>query len=103
MVVIARNEAANVGRCVDSVLRQQHPHISEVLVVDGNSTDATQAVVLERAGRDARVRLMIEDAGATQRGPAAARNLGLAAASGELVQFLNADVEIGPGYVGGVP
>jgi len=46
LAVIARNEAATIARCLDSV-----PFAAEKLVVDSGSTDATMAVALAHGAR----------------------------------------------------
>lgn len=46
LLVIARNEAASIGRCLDSV-----PFAAEKLVVDSGSTDGTQDVARARGAR----------------------------------------------------
>lgn len=46
LAVIAKNEAAVIGRCLDSV-----PFAAEKLVVDSGSTDATVAVALAHGAR----------------------------------------------------
>lgn len=97
-VIIARNEQATIQRCIESVLAQSVP-VEEIIVVDGNSTDLTQRTVEELARRDGRIRLLVEDPDATERGPAAARNYGAAAASEGLLLFLNGDVSVGPDYL----
>jgi mycofactocin glycosyltransferase len=61
-----------------------------VIVVDDGSGDGS-AERAERAG----ARVLRHDA---PRGPAAARNAGLAVASTELVAFLDADCEVAPGW-----
>lgn len=68
----------------------------EVLVCDNGSRDATRALVEARAQQWPALRLL--DASA-RRGPAAARNVGAAAARGELVLFCDADDVVAPGWV----
>ncbi len=51
------NEARRVGMCLDGLLAQG-PEVAEALVVDGGSTDGTQALVASYQRRDARVRLI---------------------------------------------
>jgi glycosyltransferase involved in cell wall biosynthesis len=46
LVIIARDEAAAIGRCLDSV-----PFASEKLVIDSGSTDGTQQVAMEHGAR----------------------------------------------------
>ena len=57
VIIPARNEAANIGRCVSSVLTSDWPAL-EVLVVDDHSTDETAAIVRAIATRDPRLRLI---------------------------------------------
>ena len=46
LLVIARNEAAAIGRCLDSV-----PFAAEKLVIDSGSTDGTQAIAAKHGAR----------------------------------------------------
>ena len=83
VIMPAWNRANLVGESIEAMLRQTHaPH--EVIVVDDGSTDGTDGVVAQFPGR---VRL-IRQANA---GPGAARNAGLAQASGEFIQFFDSD------------
>ncbi|MFL5844129.1 MAG: glycosyltransferase family 2 protein [Solirubrobacteraceae bacterium] len=76
-----------LGAALKSALAQDHPAF-EVIVIDDGSTDATAAIAKEHP-----VRLIELPA---NRGPAAARNAGLAAARGEYVTVLDAD-DLWPG------
>jgi glycosyltransferase involved in cell wall biosynthesis len=89
VVIPTYNRAAVVERTLRHLDAQEYPaELVEVLVVD-NSTDETPEMV-ERFARSARidVRLLAVD----ERLPAVKRNIGLRAASGELVLFINDDV-----------
>jgi len=77
------NGARFIGQAIASVAEQSVPDI-EIIVVDDGSTDDTASVVL--SGRW-RVRYERQ----VQKGPASARNAGLALASGEMISFLDAD------------
>lgn len=82
IVMPMRNEARIVRDVVSSVLAQEVPgHEIEVLVVDGRSTDGSRAIVEELAARDRRVRVLDNPHQLTPH----ALNIGLRAASGELV------------------
>jgi len=46
IIIPARNEAANIGNCVTSILQQSYPsHMYEIIVIDDHSTDETAAIV----------------------------------------------------------
>jgi len=48
VIVPARNEAANIAHCIESIFSQQYPsHLFEVIVVDDHSTDDTSAIVMQ--------------------------------------------------------
>jgi glycosyltransferase involved in cell wall biosynthesis len=72
-----------VAEAIESALTQTHAPL-EVIVVDDGSTDETPAV-LEGFGE--RIRTYRQ----ANRGPAAARNLGLEESRGEFIAFLDAD------------
>jgi chlorobactene glucosyltransferase len=50
VLVPARNEEANLGRCLDSLLAQSYPEL-EILVMDDDSTDGTWALLQDYAVR----------------------------------------------------
>ena len=78
------NRAPLLREAIESALAQDWPAL-EVLVVDDGSTDGT-AAVLDSYGE--RIRTLRQPRNA---GVAAARAAGLAAARGELIQFLDSD------------
>ena len=77
------NRAGLIGETLDNVLAQSRAP-DEVIVVDDGSTDDSAAMI-ERYGQ--RVTLIRQE----NRGPGAARNRGLAAARGDLIQFMDSD------------
>ncbi len=59
VIVPARNEAANIGPCVESLSAQQYPRDRlAIVVVDDDSTDATPAIVAALARHDERITLL---------------------------------------------
>jgi chlorobactene glucosyltransferase len=57
ILIPARNEAANIGVCLDSLRQQDYPNF-EILVLDDSSTDGTGDIVAQIAAEDSRVRLL---------------------------------------------
>lgn len=88
-----RDEADRVGPCLAAVLRSRGVADLEVLIYDDGSADATAQVVRDLAGADPRVRLLAGEelpAGWLGKPHACARLA--AAATGEVLVFLDADV-----------
>lgn len=83
VIIPAYQDAEHIGAAVDSALAQTYPD-REVIVVDDGSTDDTLRVL--SAYGDA-IRVISQP----NRGPSAARNLGIQQAQGEWVAFLDAD------------
>jgi glycosyltransferase involved in cell wall biosynthesis len=87
-VVIPAHDAENtLARALNSVLAQTR-RPAEVIVVDDFSSDRTVSVA-----EDYRDRGIVLIRMTTHRGAAAARNVGVAAATGEWIAFLDADDE----------
>lgn len=84
VVVPSYNAARFLPLAIESILAQSAPP-HEVIVVDDGSTDDTSAVLATLDA--ASVRVIHQP----NRGPAAARNTGIAAAAGELIALLDAD------------
>ncbi|MFT3694674.1 MAG: glycosyltransferase family 2 protein [Kofleriaceae bacterium] len=82
-VIPTRNQAQFIGQCIDGCLAQNIPD-SEVLVVDGASTDNTVEVL---RGYGDRIRWVSEK----DRGQSDAINKGVRMAAGELVAWINSD------------
>lgn len=57
IIVPARNEEANIGPCLASLMKQDYPNF-EIIVLDDNSEDATAAVVRRLSEGDSRVHLI---------------------------------------------
>src|SRR5690348_10269988 len=83
VVIPAFNAAEYIGQAIDSVLAQTHQPI-EIIVVDDGSTDQTAQIA---AAYPAPVRVLRKPNG----GPASARNMGIAAATGSWIALLDAD------------
>lgn len=92
VVVPVRNGEQHLTTCLHDIVAQTLRDI-EVIVVDDASTDATPAIIDGFAAADSRVRRL---SGADSGGAGAARNAGLAAASGRYLAFLDSDDRFSP-------
>jgi len=90
VVMIFFQEERFIAEAIESVRAQTHPEW-ELLLVDDGSTDGSTALARGYAERmPDRIRYLQHPGGAN-RGMAASRKLGMAAARGPLVAFLDAD------------
>lgn len=92
IIIAVHNRAHLIGQTLDSLLSQSLLP-DEIIVVDDGSTDATSGVV-EGYGNPVRLIRQLEN-----RGPAAARNAGLAHATGSHVMFFDSDDLATPDYL----
>ena len=60
VVVPTLNEAARIRPCLDGLTRQG-VEVREILIIDSQSTDGTQEIVLSYQARDSRIRLITDD------------------------------------------
>lgn len=86
VIVPAYRCGADLARCLEAVLGNELPRSEwELIVVDDGSPDDTAAVAARFADR-------VLSTPHGPKGPAAARNLGAAVASGDVLVFVDADV-----------
>ncbi|PIZ44424.1 hypothetical protein COY31_02670, partial [Candidatus Wolfebacteria bacterium CG_4_10_14_0_2_um_filter_39_18] len=85
IIIPAYNAASFIGDSVRSALTQTYPN-KEIVVVDDGSTDDTRAI-LEEYIKSGQIKYFYQE----NKGPAAARNLGIKNSSGEFIAFLDAD------------
>lgn len=93
VIVPVFNTANYLPRCLDSICGQSYPQL-EIIVVDDGSTDASASICSRYAARDPRIRLLRQE----NSGVSAARNAGLALASGAYLAFVDSDDFIAPDY-----
>jgi len=91
LVIPTHDRAGLIAATLDSALAQTLP-FHEIIVVDDGSTDGTADVLARYAGR---IRTIRVPKGGVQR----ARNVGVAAASGDYVALCDSDDLLEPGYV----
>ncbi len=92
IIIPTLNEEGYIGRLLGSIAKQSlQPH--EVIVVDCNSTDKTCAVVAKHFDALPLISLCGPKGISTQ------RNIGAAKATGDVLLFLDADVELQPNFL----
>lgn len=89
VVIIVRNAAATIHKCLESIFNQTCKP-DEVVVVDGNSTDGTLKIVKEFP-----VRFFSEPG----LGYGYARNVGVQKAEGDIIFFIDADCYAEPNWI----
>lgn len=95
IVIPCFNVSEYVERAVSSVLKQGYRHISEIVLVDNNSTDDTWPKIQMLSRLSEKIKVLQE----MKPGACAARNKGWKACSGEYIHFLDADDELMDGAV----
>jgi 1,2-diacylglycerol 3-beta-glucosyltransferase len=101
IIIAARDEEENIGRCLESMCNLTYPREKlEILVVDDRSTDRTGEIVSGFARRPPTIRLIsAQPAAGHLQGKANAVMQGLDNARGEVILFTDADCEVQPGWV----
>jgi poly-beta-1,6-N-acetyl-D-glucosamine synthase len=91
MGIMAYNEEANIGRLLEAVITQKFKEVAltEIVVVASGCTDDTEAVVLEWAKRDSRIRLISQE---KRMGKASAINDYLPKAQEKILVLCSADL-----------
>ena len=94
VIVPVYNVAPFLPACLDSLTAQTFTDFEAILVDDG-STDESPAILRDYAARDGRFRVITRENG----GLSAARNSGIAAASGTFLAFLDGDDVLEPDFL----
>jgi len=96
VVVPTLNRAAVLASTIDCIERQTVSHdLYEVLVIDNNSTDDTQAVLAAKSKTYSNLRIFSQ----SKKGAAATRNVGIREATGEIILFIDDDIYADPDLV----
>lgn len=95
VIVPVYNVAVYLSQSLDSILSQDYQNL-EVILIDDGSTDASGAICDRYAAEDSRVRVIHRKNG----GAAAAKNTGLAVATGAYLSFVDSDDYLEPGAYG---
>jgi glycosyltransferase involved in cell wall biosynthesis len=93
IVVPVYNGARTIGRCIESLLAQNYPReLFDIIVVENGSTDDTVQVL-------AAYTHVVTVLRSEERGPAAARNMGIAHSNKEIVAFTDSDCIADPNWL----
>lgn len=95
VIVPVYNVERYLDTCLDSLLSQTLGP-SEIVIVDDAATDGSLQIAENYAKRDQRVKVVRHD---RNRGLAAGRNTGIAAANGEFIAFVDSDDWVAPDYL----
>jgi glycosyltransferase involved in cell wall biosynthesis len=86
VIMPMRNAEAYISQAVNSILSQSCREL-ELLVIDDQSTDQSRPIIEEILTRDNRLKLLSGEG----KGIAAAKNIGVKHASGEIIMFCDSD------------
>src|SRR6266404_7395289 len=96
VVIPTKNRSALLAEAIERVERQTVPKDQyEVIVIDNDSTDDTRSVLEQKTQTYSNLKSGLQE----KRGAAATRNAGLCLAKGELVLFIDDDVQAEPGLL----
>lgn len=91
IIIPVYNKENTIGRCIESVQRQEYQDV-EIILVDDGSNDSSLEICRKYADKDQRIVIIEKKNG----GVSSARNEGIKAATGEYIQFVDADDRISP-------
>lgn len=86
VIIPVYNVESYLRECMDSVINQTLEDL-EIICVNDGSTDNSRAILQEYANKDSRIKIIDKENG----GQSSARNLGIKAATGEFIGFVDSD------------
>lgn len=86
IIVPVYNVEKFIGKCIDSLLAQTYINL-EIILVDDGSTDKSGVICDDYHHRDTRIRVIHKQNG----GLSSARNVGIKAATGDYLSFVDSD------------
>ena len=91
IIIPVYNAEKYLQKCIESIINQTYNCI-EIIIVDDGSTDCSMKMVEKYIKKDYRIILLKQN----NKGPNAARKLGLSKAKGKYIMFVDADDHISP-------
>lgn len=86
IIVPVYNAEKNLHKCLNSIVNQSYSNLEIILINDGSS-DNSGAICDEFAENDSRIKVIHQE----NSGPSSARNNGIEQATGQYIQFVDAD------------
>ena len=90
VIIPAYNAEDYIRRCLDSIINQVYKNL-EIIVIDDSSTDNTKQIIKEYSEKDSRI---IPFYSSLNKGVSASRNIGLKAATGDYIMFVDSDDQL---------
>ena len=94
IIIPVYNVEKYLERCLESIIHQTYRHL-EIILIDDGSSDNSGKICDEYANKDERIKAIHQKNG----GASAARNTGVAAATGDYIAFIDADDYITEDYI----
>ena len=94
IIVPVYNVEKYLRECLDSILSQTLSDI-EIICVNDGSEDSSRIILDEYAKKDKRIKIIDKE----NRGLSSARNIGLKAAKGEFISFIDSDDWVSPYFI----
>ena len=94
IIVPVFNLEQQIGRCIESLLRQSYKEF-EIIIIDDGSSDKSLHICKKYAKSDSRIKIISKE----NTGVSAARNNGLEAALGEYLVFVDGDDYVDTDYL----
>ena len=94
VIVPVYNTAKYLPECLNSVINQSYKNL-EIICIDDGSTDDSSKIIEQYAKKDPRIKPVHQ----SNQGQSAARNVGLAKATGDFISFIDSDDEIKPSFI----
>jgi len=95
IIIPVFNEEKYIEKCLDSIINQTYNNITEILILDGMSTDATRSIVSKYTESCNKIRLIDNNA----RIQSAALNIGITSAKGDIIVRVDAHAIYDENYV----
>lgn len=86
VIVPVHNVEAYLAECLDSICAQTFKDL-EIICINDGSTDKSGEILADYAKKDSRIRIITQE----NKGLSATRNIGIKAASGKYVSFIDSD------------